>query len=144
MRKIAVSVVAAAAVVAGAGRLAHAGLEPLPPGPQDHLRCVKVKDKNLAKAKYVADLQAVHPSFPDESGCLIKVPAKLYCFPVEKQDVNPAPPEDVGGPQIVEQLVCYKLKCPKQQLAVPVEDQFGSRTITVTAPKILCAPTNFD
>jgi hypothetical protein len=136
--KMTVCLVAAAALLA-VGPPAWAGVT-VP----DHLRCVKVKDKNLAKARYTADLASIHPSFPSESGCLIKVPAKLYCFPVGKRDADPTPPEVVTGQPIIEQLVCYKLKCPKQELAVPVADQFGSRTLSVSAPKILCAPTNFD
>jgi hypothetical protein len=110
----------------------------------DHLRCVKVKDKNIDKAKYTADLVSVHPSFPNETGCQIKVPSKLFCFPTDKLNPQPTPPGAEPGAFIGEQLVCYKLKCPKEAFDVPIRDQFGIRTVSVAAPKFLCAPTNFD
>src|SRR5207245_2491353 len=36
---------------------------------------------------------------------------------------------------------CYKIKCPRATLpALKLDDQFGSRMVTPTTPRLLCAP----
>jgi hypothetical protein len=109
--------------------------------PDDHLKCHKAKD-SAEKAIYTADLQSVQPGFPNATGCEVKVPAKLVCTPVEKTAVMPPPPGAPTGVTLVEEFACYKLKCPKGEFEVPIIDQFGSRTVTVKAPKLLCTPAN--
>jgi hypothetical protein len=101
----------------------------------DHLQCYRVKDP-LRRTLYTADVSglAVAP------GCLVKAPAKLLCVEAQKTNVVPAPPGSADGVQ-PPRFACYKLKCDKQALApVLFTDQFGSRTLTPVASKMLCAP----
>ena len=89
----------------------------------DHLKCYKINDPQ-AKATYTADLGGLVP----ESGCTIKVPAKLLCVHATKTNVSPppivAPPADQPG-----DFLCYTIKCPKAgPFLVPFSDQFGART----------------
>ena len=109
----------------------------------DHMKCYKVKDP-LAKAKFTANLPSFTSLFPSESGCTIKVPAKLFCTGVTKSNVNPAPPLTVNGQVLFQDFACYKIKCPKQAVTMMFRDQFGERSVTIKAPNILCAPANFD
>jgi hypothetical protein len=102
----------------------------------DHLKCYKVKDPQ-AKASYTADLGGLIA----EPGCTIKVPAAMACVPATKVNVNPAPPPGTGATGAPNAFGCYKIKCPKATLpALPLNDQFGSRSVTPQAPKLLCAP----
>jgi len=102
----------------------------------DHLKCYKVKD-SAGKQTYTADLTGLTA----EPGCTIKVPAVELCVEAVKANVTPAPPGGGPAPTAAGNFVCYKLKCPKGTLApVMVNDQFGSRMVTPTAPKVLCAP----
>jgi hypothetical protein len=110
---------------------------------QDHLHCYKLKDA-AAKKLYTADLDSANPSFPSEQGCQIKLPGKMFCRAVAKHNVNPTPPGAPSGPQLFEDFVCYKLKCGKSALTVQVTDQFGSRSMTVKKPTVLCSPVNVD
>jgi hypothetical protein len=112
-----------------------------PAVPGDHLKCYKPKD-TADPATYTADLLTLQNSFPQESGCTVKVPAKLLCTSVAKTNVDPAPPGAQTGAVVLEEFACYKLKCPKGEFDVMVTDQFGSRSMTVKAPKLLCAPAN--
>src|SRR5262245_3073273 len=101
----------------------------------DHLKCYKVRDP-LAKTRYTADLAGLVA----EPGCLVKVPAKLACVPATKTNVAPAPPG--GGPSgTPNAFLCYAVKCPKSAFPqLPVQDQFGSRTLTPRKASLLCAP----
>ncbi len=111
--------------------------------PFDHLKCYKVKDPT--KAAYVADLVPLQqPPFSVEPGCKVKVPAKLFCIPVQKMKVQPPPPATVNGTQAQDYLV-YQIKCPQktpieggQPLAVG--DQFGSRTLKMGKHQFLMVP----
>jgi hypothetical protein len=107
----------------------------------DHLKCYKVKDKGLAKAKYSADLVPRQTgTFPLEQGCVISVPAKMLCIDVNKTNVTPNPPGAPAG-TAAQNYLCYKMKCPKSTISdIPVSDQFGSRLISVKKPGLLCAP----
>jgi len=101
----------------------------------DHLKCYKVKDP-AAKAEYTADLGGLAP----EPGCIIKTPAKMLCVASTKANVTPPPPGAAGGPA-AGRFVCYAVKCPKGALpAVPIVDQFGTRDLQPSKPKLLCAP----
>ncbi len=101
----------------------------------DHLKCYKVKDPQ-AKVPYTADLGGLVA----EPGCTIKVPAVMVCVPATKTNVNPTPPGG-GATGTPNAFGCYKIKCPKTTLpALQLNDQFGSRSVTPSAPKLLCAP----
>jgi hypothetical protein len=111
--------------------------------PFDHLKCYKIKDPT--KAKYVADLVPLQlPPFQVEPGCSVKFPAKLFCIPVQKKNVQPAPPGAVNGAQAQDYLL-YQIKCPntvvvKGGMPLPVTDQFGARTVNVFKHQFLLVP----
>ena len=101
----------------------------------DHLACFKVEDSQ-AKGKYTADIAGLVL----ERGCVVKLPAKMACFPATKSNVTPTPPGG-GATGTPNAFLCYKVKCPKATLpTLAGEDQFGSRTVTPSAAKLLCAP----
>lgn len=103
--------------------------------PTDHLACYKIKDAQ-AKAIYTATVGGLTV----QAGCTIKVPAALLCAPASKTDVTPAPPGG-GGTGTPNSFFCYKVKCPKASLPrVNGADQFGDRSVTPSATKLLCAP----
>ncbi len=101
----------------------------------DHLKCYRVRDPQ-AKAFYTADLGGLAV----EHGCRIKVPAALVCVPATKTNVTPPPPGG-GGTGTPNTFGCYKIKCPKAPLSpLQLKDQFGSRSVTPSVSKLLCAP----
>lgn len=103
----------------------------------DHLQCYKVRD-TATKAVYTADLAAV--GLPADSGCRIKVPAKLLCVPTAKTNVVPTPPGG-GGAGAPNGFACYQAKCPTRTFpAVPATDQFAARTVQPRSTTLLCAP----
>jgi hypothetical protein len=107
--------------------------------PDSHRKCYKIKDP-ATKATYTLDLAAAPE--PAEVGCILRAPAKLLCLVSTKTNVTP-PPSGGGPPTTTTgaKLLCYKIKCPKASLVpVPVEDQFGGRTVTPGAAKMLCVP----
>jgi hypothetical protein len=135
-------------IVALAAWFVVAALVPVPShaqvgNPFDHLKCYKIKDPT--KAKYVADLVPLQqPPFQVEPGCLVKFPAKLFCIPVQKTNVQPAPPGAVNGVAAQDYLL-YQIKCPnvavvKGGMLLPVTDQFASRTISVFKHQFLLVP----
>jgi len=108
-----------------------AGAQPVP----DHLECYKIKDP-APHVSYTADLGGLAA----EPGCTIRVPAKMVCVPATKAGVTPTPPEG-GGTGTPNAYGCYKIKCPRTTLpTIPLDDQFGSRSVTPSAAKLLCAP----
>src|SRR5262249_59754357 len=119
---------------AGASRVAEtiaAGAHPVP----DHLKCYKVKDP-APLPFYTADLDGLVA----EPGCTIRVPATLACVPSTKTNVKPTPPGG-GGSGTPGSFFCYKVRCPRATLsALTGADQFGTRTVTPTVAKLLCAP----
>jgi len=135
---LALAAVIVAAALAPALARAQVGI------PFDHLKCYKIKDPQ-PPAKYTADLTPLqHPPFNVEPGCVISVPAKLLCIPVEKTNVQPNPPGTVNGTNAQDYLL-YKIKCPnvtvvKGGMPLPVTDQFGARTILVGPHKVLLVP----
>ena len=105
---------------------------------QDHLKCYKVRDA-AGKAQYTANLNGLAP----ENGCSIRVPGSMLCTQATKSNVTPAP--QGGGPSGTPAgtFVCYKLRCPKTVIAgVTVTDQFASRIVTPSTPRLLCAPAS--
>jgi hypothetical protein len=107
--------------------------------PFDHLKCYKIKDPT--KAKYVADLVPLQqPPFSVEPGCAVRFPAKLFCIPVQKRNVQPPAPGAVNGLQAQDYLV-YQIKCPKNgAMTLPVTDQFGARTVGIGLHRFLLVP----
>jgi hypothetical protein len=107
--------------------------------PFDHLKCYKIKDPT--KAKYLADLVPLQqPPFQVEPDCAVKFPAKLFCIPVQKTNVEPPAPGAVNGVQAQDYLV-YQIKCTKlPSMTLPVTDQFASRTVTVGNHMFLMVP----
>jgi len=103
----------------------------------DHLKCYKVKD-SAAKVTYTATVTGL----TTETGCQIKVPAQMCCVPAEKSNVTPPPPGG-GGTGVPNTFCCYKLKCAKATLSPQsVSDQFGTRSVTPSTAKLLCAPSS--
>src|SRR5712691_7313104 len=65
---------------------------------------------------------------------------RLACVPATKTNVAPTPP-GTGGTGTPNTFGCYKIKCRKATLpTLQLNDQFGSRPVTPSAPKLLCAP----
>jgi hypothetical protein len=122
----------AAAVTVVAAPAARAGTMTNP----DTLKCYKVKD-TAAKKSYTADLTGQL----SDTGCVIKVPAKLLCNPVGATNFDP-PANNAFGQNLAGNVyVCYKLKCAKTSTPVSIFDaRFGNRTGTITSTKLLCAP----
>ena len=126
---------ATATVLLALATVARAGL-----GPYDHVKCYKVRD-TAARTSYTADLFPWESPFPVDSDCVVKVPATMLCSGVASFDVQPPPPGASPGVSVGSQLfTCYKVKCPKVPATVTVADQFGTRDMTFSTPRILCAP----
>jgi hypothetical protein len=107
----------------------------------DHMKCYKAKDP-APKASYTVNLPAAGFDLPSATGCVVKVPAKMVCNFVHKANVVPLPPLFTIGQEFFGQLfVCYKAKCPKDTFVRSVLDQFGSRELTASTTKLLCAPS---
>jgi hypothetical protein len=101
----------------------------------DHFQCYKVKDP-LGRGRYTATIGGLTV----EPGCVVKLPAVLVCVPATKTDVVPTPPGGGEG-TAPGTFGCYKVHCPDRLLpAIPLHDQFGSRTVTPRKSKLLCAP----
>jgi hypothetical protein len=104
-----------------------------------HLECFKIKD-NIPAATYTAD------QLLGEPGCVIRVPAKIFCAKTSKLNVTPPPPG--GGPDVdlnVAGFFCYKEKCPRTNFSISAKDQFGRHNIPFTTgfrSKMLCAPAS--
>jgi len=105
----------------------------------DHVMCQKVAGDALRKQEYAVDLLPRDGTFPADSGCTVKAPAKVLCTPVDAAALTPPPPGAAPGPDATSQL-CYKVKCRKRTVEVAVADRFGARSIEVKAPHLLCAP----
>jgi len=108
----------------------------------DHLKCYKIIDPPSPIPAYTADLLPEQlPPFNLAPGCLIKMPARLFCIDVEKSNVNPPPPLQVNGANARDYL-CYRVTCPpvSDPKKVHVKDQFGERTIAIKPPRFVCAP----
>jgi len=102
----------------------------------DHLECFKVKDTQ-AEARYTADIDGLVLT----PGCSVKVPATMACVPATKTIDGPPFPPGGGGRGVPNSFFCYKMKCPKTTLPTFAgRDQFGSRSVTLSAAKLLCAP----
>lgn len=107
-------------------------------GPFDHLRCDKIRD-TAPRASFTVDLGSGDPSFPSQTGCVVRVPAKTLCVDVSKGNVTPTPPGAPDGPQ-ASRYLCYKVKCPKARPVLNLTDQFGQHRVIVQRSNVLCAP----
>jgi hypothetical protein len=115
---------------------------------QDHLKCYKVKDPSSFSA--TVDLfPADTDTFESDAGCSVKVRSRQLCVPVAKEVVTTdAPDLDVGGIDLTNAFLCYKVRCPATELppTLQMSDQFGTRTLTglrtstIWAPAIAGAP----
>ena len=99
--------------------------------PIDHQICTSVRD-TLPATTYKVVVNGVQ--------CTMKVPAKLVCFPAEKDNVSPQPPGAPPGPRLLVPYACYKVKCERPLGTGRITDQFGSRSFTLRSQKLLCAP----
>jgi len=111
----------------------------------DHQTCFKVKDSRKFAA--LVGLDMVQDQFDALGVCKVVGKAKLFCVPTEKTvheftvDGMPAILENVSGPVPVPDRVCYKVKCPKQDIgAEQVTDQFGTGTLGKFKTQFLCTP----
>lgn len=106
----------------------------------DHLACYKVKD-TLVKTKFPGITLNSNTGHPTQTGCTISTGSKLCCDAVDKVGHPP-----VGGPTNpgnTRKFCCYKVKCAKGPSSVlGVDDQFGNRPLSITTPKMLCAPAS--
>jgi len=124
--------VVASALLAG---VAHAAVL----ATHTHLSCFKVKDPQ-AKQAYSANVFIVDGP-PNLQDCTIRVPAKLVCRGTQKTITQGTPPGSfTATEELFETYTCYKLKCPKQSVVGTFSDQFGSRTMTLKAPNMICNP----
>ncbi|HYC57124.1 MAG TPA: hypothetical protein VEL28_19490 [Candidatus Binatia bacterium] len=107
----------------------------------DHLKCYKIKDVKTFQSA-TADLDALRAEFGLEN-CSIKPAAKLVCVPVTKNltNLDGGNPADVEGDPQTDNRLCYRIKCPKSEIAPTFfTDQFGSRQVRAVKAVRLCTP----
>jgi hypothetical protein len=112
--------------------------------PADHLQCHKVTDSSKFKFADVT-LIALETSFQVPAGCTVKGKAKEICIPTSKAVIEtdaPVPPFVPVVDPAAASYVCYKLKCPKQEVVdTLVTDQFGVRDLQkIKKAGKLCVP----
>jgi hypothetical protein len=113
--------------------------------PFDHLKCFKVRD--AAKFVATATIEAALAQFGNES-CQIKGRAKLFCVPADKtvtaftdKSQEGIPPTGYAGQDLTDARVCYRIKCPKSEIAPETAtDQFGTRSFEKFKSQLLCTP----
>jgi len=119
-----------AALIAALGLASPAGAQVA-----DHLQCFKVRAPN-ATAIYTADFGGLVAGH----GCKIRIPAAFECVTTIATNVSPAPPR-AGNSGRPHSFTCYHLRCPTPNVpTVAASDQFGTRTVTIGAAQLLCAP----
>jgi hypothetical protein len=130
-------------LLAGFTGSALAGVDPV----RDHLRCDKVTDPSRFFAVVNLDVgfEAETVGVLDSTGCKVKLKSMKLCAPVAKTvtetDATILP---VVGQDLVNGFLCYRARCPKADRAsVLVSDQFGSRTVTVSATTEICTPVDY-
>jgi len=108
----------------------------------DHLKCYKAKDTVKVFKKASVNLETLQAEF-DTEDCEIKAGSKRICFPASKTVTEVVDGDDAPfpAPELMDVQVCYKLKCPKKDVALPfVVDQFGSRAMEKFKASMLCGP----
>jgi len=107
----------------------------------DHLKCYRVKDP--LKLKGVVDLTPTQESpFDVEEGCKI-AKAKKYCIPVMKdvdESATNVPVVPFPGQPLVDDYICYKVRCPEVDITRDIVDQFGTRRLEKFKARELCVP----
>ena len=107
----------------------------------DHLECYKAKDSHARESRTVS-LTTGTMGFENETGCTVKLPAKLLCDNVAKANPQPPPPNMVFGQNLTGGYLCYAVKCPKRTFDHMVMDQFASRTVTLKGARYVCSPAS--
>lgn len=114
----------------------------------DHLQCHRVRDTEQFTGA-VLDLAATQAAFQLPDHCVIRVGrAVKLCVPVQKMVVHPGsaqvPPIQPPTQELVNDYVCYKMKCPEPEPSIPdtkVTDQFGSRhLVRIKGAQEICVP----
>ena len=109
------------------------------------MSCYRVKDP--FKFSALVTLDALRDAFDPTGQCEIKPKAKLYCVPTTKNvdefivDKAMQTPDDLPGQTLTNDVLCYKVKCPKE--SVPdedVSDQLGTRGLSKFKRQLLCTP----
>ena len=111
----------------------------------DHLKCYKIKD--TAKFKASVTLEALQSQFGMED-CSLLGKGKFFCVMVDKTVTSfedktkvALDPASFPAQRLDEDRICYKLKCPKTDIAaLAVTDQFGTREVSKFKPAMLCTP----
>ncbi len=113
--------------------------------PYDHLQCYKVKDTQKFSDAFVR-LTPVQAQFEIPGNCELQGRAKKFCVPAQKEIVDPgtsvAPPVLPPTGEAAGDYICYKMKCPKEELPdQDVTDQFGFRPLgKLKKASLLCVP----
>jgi hypothetical protein len=111
--------------------------ESAPTPPVDHLKCYQVTQDTNPREKATVNLN--NAQFGLEEGCTLITKAPLFCAPTQKFI---DPPSTEQGPILTSDYLCYKVKCPtRDKKNILVDDQFGTRQITVEDARLLCTPT---
>lgn len=110
--------------------------------PFDHLKCYKVKDASSFSA--TADLfPSDSLTYESDAGCSIKVRSRQLCVPVSKGLLTSDSPQlDIGGIDLANAFLCYKVRCPATQLppTIQMSDQFGTHTLSGLRTATVCTP----
>jgi hypothetical protein len=105
----------------------------------DHLKCYRVRDA-ATHGRYTAAIDTRDPAdFPVEAGCVVRVPASLFCTTARQVVISPPPPGTPAG-QPSQDYLCYKLKCARNKSALSLMDQFGSHQLQVGLSNLYCTP----
>jgi hypothetical protein len=105
----------------------------------DHLKCYEVT-KDPVQGSAIVDLLGLH--FGREESCEVMLRAQFLCAKNSKATVNGvgAGNDPLGG-TLDSDFLCYNLKCARNAVReVQILDQFGERTVTIRAAKMLCTP----
>ncbi|MFQ5677742.1 MAG: LamG domain-containing protein, partial [bacterium] len=92
----------------------------------DHFKCYRVRGKS----------QNISVDLEDQFGIESEVPVrkpKLFCNPVDKNG------EGVFDPSA--HLTCYTVRGKKKKGDVVIDNQFGTQTLHLGRPKLLCVPS---
>lgn len=110
----------------------------------DHLKCFKIRDERTFDTATVT-LDSLPAEFGLQS-CTVKARAKEFCVPADKTvtAIEGGTVLGVEGEELTLQRLCYKLKCPAEEVAPQlVSDQFGSRDVSGFKAVKLCTPAVF-
>ena len=109
--------------------------------PFDHLKCYQVRDSLFPDNTF--DLRPFQEEFGLEENCSIVGRFRLFCIPVAKENVAPAPQNPFIKFPVNSSVdrVCYQIKCEGSTPPdLEVTDQFGTRTLSNLNPHLICTP----